>query len=79
MKYRYRVVGNMQVVVSTVVESETELTEREILDKAYDNWEGLTGFVGNGGFERLVGVNGPYDTIVVDDQSATFDDYWEEK
>lgn len=78
MKYKYRVMGNVQVTISTVVESEEKLTEDEIYEKASREFGGISQLVGNGGCgDRMIGVNGPDDTIIADEQ-PTFDDYMEE-
>ena len=78
MKYKYRVMGNVQVTISTVVESEEKLTEDEIYEKASREFGGISQLVGNGGCgDRMIGVNGPDDTIIADEQPA-FDDYMEE-
>ena len=75
MKHKYRVLGHVDVVVSTVIESDQELDEDEIFDKATREFGGISQLVGNGGCgDKLIGVNGPDDTIMVD-ESPTFDDY----
>lgn len=78
MSKKYRVFGNVQVTISTVIESEEKLTEEEIYDKATAEFQGISQFVGNGGCgDRLIGVNGSHDTIMADEQ-PTFDDFTEE-
>lgn len=78
MKHKYRVMGNVEVTVSTVIESEEKLSEEEIYEKASREFGGISQLVGNGGCgDRMIGVNGPHDTIMADEQ-PTFDDYMEE-
>lgn len=78
MKHKYRVMGHVEVTISTVIESEEKLTEEEIYDKATREFGGISQLVGNGGCgDRMIGVNGPHDTIMADEQ-PTFDDYMEE-
>lgn len=74
---RYRVFGNTNIVVSTVIEvpDDEELTEDEIYARAYDAFEGVIPFAGNGG-DKLIGVNGEEDTIDADNE-VEFDDYEE--
>ena len=79
MKHRYKVSGNVTAVIHTVIASDRELTEEEVYEQATREFAGISQFVGNGGCgERLVGVNGPYDEIYVD-ESPVFDDYEEVK
>lgn len=72
---RYRVYGIMSVVVTTIVESKTDLSEEEIYAKAHENFEGITNYAGNGGVDKLVGVVNESDTIISDDNDVEFNDY----
>lgn len=75
---KVRVFGCPEVVVSTVVEVENDATSEEIFKAATVAFQGISQLVGNGGFgDRMIGVNGPGDTIKVDAE-PTFDDYTEE-
>lgn len=75
---KVRVFGCPEVVVSTVVEVENDATSEEIFKAATVAFQGISQLVGNGGFgDRMIGVNGPGDTIMVDAE-PTFDDYTEE-
>lgn len=73
---KYRVFGNTNVVVTTVIEipDNEELTEDEIYARAYETFEGVSSFAGNGGTDKLVGVNGKEDTIDADNE-IEFDDF----
>ena len=72
---KYRVYGNMTVVVSTIVESRNDLSEEEIYAKAHKKFKGISNYAGNGGIDKLVGVNNENDTIITDDNEVKFDDY----
>lgn len=75
---KVRVFGHPEIVVSTVVEVEDDASTEEIFKAATASFQGLSQLIGNGGFgDRLIGVNGPGDTIMVDAE-PTFDDYTEE-
>lgn len=73
---RYRVFGNTNVVVTTVIEvpDDEEMTADDIYARAYDAFEGVTSFCGNGGTDKLIGVCGEEDTIDADSE-IEFDDY----
>lgn len=75
---KVRVFGCPLVVVSTVVEVEDNATSKEIIKAASAAFQGISQLVGNGGFgDKMIGVNGPDDTIIVD-REPTFDDWMEE-
>lgn len=75
---KVRVFGCPLVVVSTVVEVEEDATLEEISKAATAAFRGISQLVGNGGFgDRMIGVNGPDDTIIVD-REPVFDDWMEE-
>ena len=46
--------------VSIKVELEVPelMTEKEIVEKAFNEFDGLTAYAGNGGMDKLVGVSG---------------------
>lgn len=73
---RYRVFGNTNIVVTTVIEvpDDEELTAEDIYARAYDEFEGISSFCGNGGTDKLIGVNSSEDTIDADNE-VEFDDY----
>ena len=73
---RYRAFGNTNIVITTVIEvpDNEELTKEEILARAYDTFEGVASFVGNGGTDKLIGVCGEEDTIGADNE-VEFDDF----
>lgn len=74
---KVRVFGHPEVVVSTVVEVEDDASPDEIFKAATASFHGISQLVGNGGFgDRLIGVNGPGDTIMIDAE-PTFDDFME--
>ncbi len=50
---KYRVHGTEKVGICIEVEAESA---EAALDAAYEQWPGLTGFCGNGGSDKLVGV-----------------------
>ena len=76
---RLRVFGHATVTVSTVIEvkDDENLTEEEIYDRAGENFGGIMSFVGNGGTDKLIGVDEYEETIAADDEPE-FDDYAEE-
>lgn len=74
-KKKVRVFGHVDTVVSTVIEIDDDFTPEEIYEAASSSFQGISQLVGNGGCgEKMVGVNGPDDTIMVD-EAPTFDDY----
>ncbi len=64
-----RVYGNVNVLVETFVEvpDDEELNEEEILARAYDEFQGISSFCGNGGTDKLIGVNGENDALQADE------------
>lgn len=75
---KVRLFGCPVVVVSTVVEVEDDATSEEIVKAASAKFQGISQLVGNGGFgDRMIGVNDPDDTIIVD-REPIFDDWMEE-
>lgn len=51
---KFKVYGNVNVVVTKEVWANTE---EEALEKAYDKLPCLTAYCGNGGYDKLVGVD----------------------
>ncbi len=75
---KVRVFGHAEVVVSTVIEVEDNATPEEIFCAATKVFQGIDQFAGNGGDgDKLIGVNGADDTIMVDEEPI-FDDYTED-
>lgn len=66
----YRVYGHATVTVSTLVEADSE---EEAIEKANQEFGGIASYCGNGGTDKLIGVEGEYDTIETD-ESVEFDD-----
>lgn len=71
---QYRVFGHTVVDVSTVVEAESE---EEVIEVAQREFEGINSYCGNGGDDKLIGVEGEYETIAADNY-VVFDDAQEE-
>lgn len=76
---KIRVFGHATVTVSTIIKVEDgeKLNEEEIYDRARENFGGIMAFVGNGGTDKLIGVDG-YDETISADEEPEFDDYMEE-
>ncbi len=55
---KYRVIGTIQVSVGIIVEAENE---DDAIQKAYKEFGGVTGYCGNGGTDKLIGVDGDTD------------------
>lgn len=60
---KYTVFGNAEVTVSIVVEAENE--ERAYII-ARQKFGGIHSFSGNGGTDKLIGVDGEYESIATD-------------
>ena len=71
---KYRVYGHTTVTVSTLVEADSE---EEAIEKANCEFGGIMSYAGNGGMDKLIGVDGEYDTIEAN-ESVEFDDAAEE-
>ena len=65
-QYRYRVYGVVPVTVSTVIESDTPLTDADVLELAINALNSLDTFVGNGGTNKMCGVCGEEDFVNAD-------------
>ena len=57
---KYRVHGQTTVAVTTIVEAESE---EEALKVAADELCGLNIYAGNGGIDKLIGVDGEDETV----------------
>lgn len=60
---KYRVSGNLQVSVGITVEAESE---EEAIKKAYEEFGGVDNYCGNGGMDKLIGVEGDEEWIEAD-------------
>ena len=68
--YKYRVMGT---TVVTVYKEVWANNEEEALNKAYDELYSLKEYCGNGGCDKLIGVDG-YDESVAADDNIKYDD-----
>ena len=73
------VLGHTPVTVSVMIEvpDNAVLTESEIYAKAVKKFGGIRSYLGNGGNDKLIGVEGEGETISAD-EAPVFDDYMEE-
>ena len=67
---RYRVYGHTTVVVTTEVNAESP---EEALEKAGEKLDSLIPYGGNGGTDKLIGLDGDCDTVAAD-ESIEWDD-----
>lgn len=67
---KYRVVGNISVTVETFVEmpDDKEYDEEEVFAKAYEEFQGVDNYAGNGGTDKLIGVNNADDALQADEE-----------
>lgn len=74
-----RVLGHTTVTVSTVIKvrDDTNLSEKDIINRAKKQFTGVQAYFGNGGNDKLIGVSGGSDTIAADEE-VIFDDYYVE-
>lgn len=72
---KYRVIGTIQVSVGIIVEAENE---DDAIQKAYKEFGGVTGYCGNGGTDKLIGVDGDTEWIEADG-IVEFNDVGEEE
>lgn len=70
---KYDVHGTVPVVVHITVEAENGNQAMEI---AAEEFRGVFEYVGNGGYDKLIGVEGENETITIEG-SVEFDDYTE--
>lgn len=71
---KWIVTGNAEVTVSIVVKAETEAEAMKI---AESNFGGIHSYSGNGGTDKLIGVDGINESIACDCE-AVFDDCMED-
>ena len=73
---KYRVFGHATVTVSMIVSTPDgrELTEEEIYKRAKKHFKGIKSYMGNGGDDKLIGVDGETETIMAD-EAPIFDDF----
>lgn len=64
---RYKVTGQVDVAVTTIVEVEDgkELAEEEICERAYGQFGGIENYAGFGDCDHMIGVSSGEDTIEV--------------
>lgn len=81
MTKRFIVYGHTTVTVSTVVEVEIdddeEIDKDEIFDLAQREFGGIKSYAGNGGIDKIIGVDGDFESIEAD-EDVEFDDFCEE-
>lgn len=70
---KYDVHGTVPVVVHITVEAENGDQAMEIAEQKF---KGIHEYMGNGGFDKLIGVEGKNESITIDDE-VEFDDYTE--
>ena len=71
-KKKYEVLGHATVICSMIVYAENE---EEAIEKANDEFGGLTNYVGMGGTDKLLGVlTSEADRSVFPDSDVEFDD-----
>jgi hypothetical protein len=51
---KFNVYGSIPVHITFRIEAESE---EDAIDKAYENFPGLTNYLGNGGVDQILGVN----------------------
>lgn len=62
---KFRVYGN---TVVTVIKEVWANNEQEAYDKAFEQLSNLTGYVGNGGWDKLVGVSNDDESVSADNE-----------
>lgn len=67
---KYRVYGT---TTASVVKEVWANSEDEAYDKAYSQLDSLTVYCGNGGYDKMVGVDGDDESVSADD-NITYDD-----
>lgn len=73
---KYRVFGTAVVTICIDVSAPNELTEEEIYRLAKKRFRGIHSYAGNGGDDKLVGVEGESERIFAD-EPPVFDDFAE--
>lgn len=83
---QYRVFGSAEVTVSCVVSVREETIEKIkseddlrklLVRKAKKKFGGIHEYIGNGGYDKLIGVNNEWECIAADSE-VEFDDFLEE-
>ena len=71
-----RVFGRTTVTVTTTIEVDDDisLSEKAIYKMAKERFKGIDSYGGNGGVDKLIGVEGKNDTICAD-EDVEWDDY----
>lgn len=72
---KWQVYGTVSVSVGMKVEAETK---EEAIEKASEEWEGIGGFCGNGGTNKLIGVYGEDCSIEEGGSHPEFTDAYED-
>ena len=62
---KYIVSGKTTAFISVKIEAESK---EEAIEMAYEECSGPTSFVGNGGYDKLIGVDGDNVSISCDDE-----------
>ena len=62
---KYIVFGKVTAYIEVELEAENE---KEAIEKAYEECSGPMNFVGNGGYDKLIGVYGDNASISCDDE-----------
>lgn len=70
---KWTVAGSVEVTVSIIVEAETE---DEAMELAEEKFGGVKSYCGNGGYDKLIGVDGDSESIACDGE-VEFDDCYE--
>ena len=75
---KYRIFGNTNVVVTTIIEvpDDKKLSEKELYEIAAKKFHGINPYLGNGGSDKLIGVEGKGDTIFAEEE-IVWDDFEE--
>ena len=68
---KFNVYGTVYVAVTVTVEADNA---DDAIDKAYDECSGLSGYVGNGGSDKLVGTNNSSVSLDAGESEAYFTD-----
>lgn len=62
---KYIVTGKVTAFITVEIEAESK---EEAIEMAYEECSGPTSFVGNGGYDKLIGVDGDNVSISCDDE-----------
>lgn len=79
-KKTFRVFGHTDVTVSTLVtvdvdeDDDTEEIEQKVYDRAAEEFSGIQSYAGNGGLDKLIGVDHDHDSIAAD-EDVEWDDF----